>query len=263
MAQAQDPAQDPSENPNAADEAPDEIVIEDDEIVVEEAPTGAAATSTATLTDEKTEPTPGSTPGAERVVYVDTPAPPKPRSNRVLGSLLALLGAVVFALVYALFGAALIALVDSPVLSAAGFGGFIRDASFWVPVLFFAIGFVLVVLLLNRAAWWVHVLGSLLVAVIVYFGTIGVLLLLNGFSGTSLSFGYFALNPFVIAATLAAREVSIWIGFLIAWRGGRVKELNKADREAFDSEQAGKNPTSAKNQTSGKTETDGAASASA
>jgi len=253
-------AQDPSEKPNAAAETPEEIVIDDDEIVVEEAPTGAAATATATLTDEKSE----STFAGERVVYVEAPIPPKLRSNRVIGSLLALLGAVVFAVVYALFGAAFIAAVDSPVFRAAGFGGFIRDASFWVPVLFFAIGFVLVVLLLNRASWWVHVLGSLLVAVIVYFGTIGVLLLLNGFSGTALSFGYFALNPFVIAATLIAREVSIWIGFLIALRGGRVKELNKAAREAFDSEQASKGPASSTQSSSKSAKaSDGAAPASA
>src|SRR5436190_11281292 len=90
-------AQDPSDQPNAADETPEEIVIEDDEIVVEEAPTGASATSTATLTDEKAE----ATAGPERVVYVESAVPPKPRSNRVIGSLLALLGAVVFAVVYA------------------------------------------------------------------------------------------------------------------------------------------------------------------
>ena len=258
MAQAQDPSRDPAQKPSVADETPEEIVIEDDEIVVEEAPTGSSATSTATLTDEKVESTPGS-PAAERVVYVDTPAPPKPRSNRVIGSLLALLGAVVFALTYALVAALLLSVFVAEPFRSAGFGAFIRDASFWVPVLFFAIGFVLVVLLLNRASWWLHVLGSLLVAIIVYFGSIGVLLLLNNFSDSPASFGYFAVNPFVIAATLVAREVSIWIGFLIALRGGRVKQLNKADREAFDSEQASKDsPMAAKPKAS-----DGAAAASA
>src|SRR5688572_433092 len=133
-------AQDPSEKPNAADETPEEIVIEEDEIVVEEAPTGAAATSTATLTDEKAE----STSAGERVVYVDTPAPPKPRSNRLIGSLLALLGAVIFAVLYALIVALLLQLGLLPkVNSETGFGDFIQDAVFWVPVLFFAIGFVL------------------------------------------------------------------------------------------------------------------------
>jgi hypothetical protein len=232
-------AQDPSEQPNTAGEVPEEIVVEEDEIVVEEAPTGAAATSTATLTDEKTE----SAPGAERVVYVNAPVPPKVRSNRVVGSLLALLGAVLFAIVYALVAVVVLATPLGASFPSRDFTGFIRDASFWVPVLFFAIGFVLVVLLLNRAAWWAHVLGSLLVAAIVYFGSIGVLLLLNQIGDEPRGFGYFAVNPLVVTAALVAREVSIWIGFLIALRGGRVKTLNKAAREAFDAEQSTADPS--------------------
>lgn len=249
-------AQDPSEKPSADAETPDEIVIEDDEIVVEEAPTGASATSTATLTDEKTE----TTAGAERVIYVAAPVPPKPRSNRVLGSLLALLGAVIFAVVYALIVALLLQLGLLPKVNPeSGFGEFIQDAVFWVPVLFFAIGFVLIVLLLNRAAWWLHVVGSLLVALIVYFGSIAMLLLVTGIAGDQKSFESVATSSYVLIATFTAREVSIWIGFLIALRGGRVKELNKADREAFDSEQAAKGATSATKPKA----TDGAASTSA
>ena len=240
-------AQDPSEKPSAAAETPDEIVVE-------EAPTGASATATATLTDEKSE----STMAGERVVYVAAPMPPKLRSNRVVGSLLALLGAVVFAVVYALIVALLLQLGLLPKVNPeSGFGEFIQDAVFWVPVLFFAIGFVLVVLLLNRAAWWLHVLGSLLVAVIVYFGSIAMLLLVTGIAGDQKSFVSIATSAYVLIATFTAREVSIWIGFLIALRGGRVKELNKAAREAFDSEQTATSSTSAK------TETDGAAPATA
>lgn len=253
-------AQDPSEQPSPAAE-PDEIVVEDsDEIVVEEAPSGASATATATLTDEKVE----SKPAEERVVYVDSVAPPKPRSNRVIGSLLAVLGAAIFAVLYALIVALLLQLGLLPKVNAeTGFGDFIQDAVFWVPVLFFAIGFVLVVLLLNRAAWWLHVLGSLLVAVIVYFGSIAMLLLVTSIAGDQKSFASVATSAYVLIATFTAREVSIWIGFLIALRGGRVKELNKAAREAFDSEQAATSPTSAKSQASAKTETHGTASASA
>jgi hypothetical protein len=226
MAQAKD------EPTNAADGS-EEIVVEDpDEIVVEEAPTGASATATATLTDERAE----SPLAGERVVYVTAPLPPKPRSNRIVGALLALVGAVLFAVLYAAVVALLLATVLGEPFRAAGFGAFIRDASFWVPVLFFTLGFVLVVLLLNRAAWWLHVLGSLLVAAIVYFGSIGVLLFLNGFGDDAATFGTFATSPIVIAATLVAREVSIWVGFLIAWRGGRVKLRNKAERDAFDAE---------------------------
>lgn len=230
-------AQDSSEQPNENAETPDEIVIDDEEIVVEEAPTGESATSTATLTNEKSE-----APSAqERVVYVDTPAPPKPRSNRVVGSLLALLGAAIFGVLYAVIVALLLQVgLLAKANPESGFGEFIQDAVYWVPVLFFAIGFVLVVVLLNRAAWWAHVLGSLLVALIVYFGTIAMLMLVTTIAGDPKSFGAIATSAYVLIATFVAREVSIWVGFLIALRGGRVKQLNKAAREAFEKEQSAK-----------------------
>ncbi|MEO8529211.1 MAG: hypothetical protein ABI435_09040 [Pseudolysinimonas sp.] len=235
----------------ANDESTATTAGDSDEIIVEEAPTEESATATATLTNEKSE----SPLAGERVVYVDAPIPPKEHSNRVVGSLLALVGTVLFAVIYAALAAVVINFFVAEPFRSAGFGAFIRDAAFWVPVLFFAIGFVLVVILLNRAGWWLHVVGSLLVAIIVYFGSIGVLLLLNGFGAGGLSFAYFATSPTVIAAALVAREVSIWVGFLIAARGTRVKARNKAARAEFDTEQAEK--------ASGKKASDGAAPAQA
>lgn len=222
-------AQRKSEKP--VDDA-EEIVVEPEEIVVEEAATGEAPTATATLTDEKAE----SPFGGERVVYVTAPLPPKARSNRIVGVLLALAGAVGFAVIYALVGAGLIALTPG-VLT---FSRFIMDAIFWIPVLFFTLGFVLVVALLNRAAWWIHVLGSLLVALITYFGSIGMLVVVTAIAGQALVFTDIALSPYVIAATIVAREVSIWVGLLISRRGVRLTASNKAEREAFDAEQAEK-----------------------
>lgn len=225
MAQAKNESTDPTQDP-------EEIVVEadeSDEIVVEEAPTSESATATATLTDEKVE----SPLAGERVVYVSTPTPPKAASNRVVGSLLALVGTVVFALVYGLVGAAYIAVTSSTL----GFGDFITDAIFWIPVLFFTIGFVLIAVLVNRAAWWVHVLASLLVAFITYFGSIGMLLLVHQIAGSSVGFVATAFSPFVIAATIVAREVSIWVGLLISRRGAKLTQRNRAEREAFDAEQ--------------------------
>lgn len=226
MAQAKD------ESVTTPDETPEEIVVEADEIVVEEAPTSESPTATATLTDEKVT----SPLGGERVVYVASAEPPKARSNRLVGGLLALVGTVVFAVLYALVGAAYIALTGRE----PGFADFITDAIFWIPVLFFTIGFVLVVVLVNRAPWWVHVLASLLVALITYFGSIGMLMLVTWIAGAGVGFGETALNPLVIAATIVAREVSIWVGLLIARRGIRITARNRADRDAFDAEQAGK-----------------------
>lgn len=228
MAQAKEPSgkASPTGEVRAETDA-DEIVIEEDDA------TGTPPTATATLTDEKTH----SPLVGERVVYVDSPLPPKVRGNRVVGAMLALVGAALFALVYAAVGAAFIALTGSDF----GFGDLVTDAIFWIPVLFFTIGFVLVVMLVNRAAWWAHVLGSLLVAVITYFGSIGMLLLVTGIAGSSPGFVATALSPYLIAATIVAREVSIWVGLLISRRGVRLTARNKEEREAFDAEQSEKN----------------------
>lgn len=225
MAQAKDES--PQSQPD------EEIVVEEDEIVVEEAPTSEAPTATATLTDEKVS----SPLGGERVVYVSSPLPPQAPSNRLVGSLLALAGAVLFAVLYGLVGAAMIALRGTGGLTIADF---LTDAIFWIPVLFFTIGFVLVVLLVNRAAWWAHVLGSLVVAIVTYLGAVGMLLLVTGIVGASPGFAAVATSPFVIAAAVVAREVAIWVGLLIARRGQRLTARHRAEREAFDAEQAGK-----------------------
>lgn len=216
-------------------EPEEEIVIEDDEILVEEAPTSEAPTATATLTDEKVS----SPLGGERVIYRDAPIAPKPRSNRVVGGLLALGGVVAFGLLYAAGAAVVIPLLGAP-YSERGFEAFIRDAAFWVPVLFFALAFVGLTILLNRATWWLHVLSSLLVAIVVALGTAGVLTLL----GTA-SFSQLLLSPVVIGAAVAAREVAIWVGLLISRRGVRLTARNRADREAFDAEH-GTNGTAAR-----------------
>jgi hypothetical protein len=98
-------------------------------------------------------------------------------------------------------------------------------------VLVFLVAFVLLVLIVNRAGWAAHIFGSLLVALTVYFGSIGILLLLGvvigADEGAALgSFGTLATNPIIIIAALVAREVSIWIGLAISASGRRVKARN-------------------------------------
>jgi len=223
MAQAKD------ETPQS--EPDEEIVLDDDEIVVEEAATSEAPTATATLTDERAE----SPLGSERVIYVNAPIPPTAHSNRVIGGLLALVGAVVFAVLYALVAAGMIALRGAGGLTIADF---VTDAIFWIPVLVYTIGFVLLVLLVNRAAWWAHVLGSLAVALVTYVGAVGLLLVVTGIVGASPGLAAVATSPFVIAAAIVARETAIWVGLLIARRGQRLAARNRAERAAFDAEQA-------------------------
>lgn len=180
-----------------------------DEIIVEEAPTGVTATATATLEDETPE-----------------SAAPEPRltgPRRVPSVLAALAGALVFAVGYALAAAALLAVAGERLFGAVDFGAFIRDALFGVPVSLYAGVALLAALALPRARWWLHVLASLGVAILVYLLSIGVLLVLLGLGGTSTSFGELAVNPLLVVAALVAREVNLWVGRFSAWRAHRAR----------------------------------------
>ncbi len=176
------------------------------------------------------------------VVYVQAPVPPRLKGNRGIGSLLAVLGAAVFAAIYA--GACIVAFFlkgDKAPMNT--FSLFIQSAIFWVPVLVFLVAFVLLVLLVNRAGWAAHVFGSLLVAVAVYFGSIGILLAVVNISAAATgdpgeTFSGLAVNPFIIIAALAAREVSIWIGLAISARGRRVKARNHEIVDEWEKEHA-------------------------
>jgi hypothetical protein len=178
----------------------------------------------------------------QQVVYVQAPLPPRVRSNRVVGVLLALVGTVVFAVVFAGAAALLIPFGYGGRSFTPVFSAFLQSAFFWIPIMMFALGFIVLTVILNRAGWWAHVIGSLLVALFVYFTSIGLLLLVgNVFSLTSAqassAFGALAANPLMIAAALVAREVSIWIGLAIAARGRRVRVRNDETRTAWDREQ--------------------------
>jgi hypothetical protein len=215
--------------------APEPVVVEP---VASEPATADTPPAPGAATGEVAPAVPGSG-AAGQVVYVTAPVPPRVRGNRVVGSLLAILGAVIFAALYGVVSGLIIDL-QSGDLFGATFGSFLGSAFFWVPGLVFLVGLVLLTLILNRSGWWAHVLGSLVLAIAVYFGMIGVLLLIgNVFHGspTPITFAQLAVNPWVIAAAIVAREVSIWIGLAIAARGRRVKARNLETRAAFDREQ--------------------------
>ncbi len=178
---------------------------------------------------------------APNIVYVSTPVPPRARGNRGIGTLLAVLGAAVFAVVYAAAVAAVTSFrVPGNVLGSA-MTSFLTSAAYLVPVVLFLIAFVLVVLVLNRAGWWAHVLGSLVVAFAVYFGSIGILLFLSSGlfgGGEGNDFVSIATFPAIIVAGIVAREVSIWVGLGIAARGRRLTVKNREARSEFEREQA-------------------------
>lgn len=179
-----------------------------------------------------------------QTVYVTAPVPPRKKGNRGLGSVLAIVAAIVFAAAY-LGVAALLILFVRPDGVADAVGAFATGPLFYVPVLAFLVLMVLWALLANRASWWAWVLGSLVIAVLVYFVSIGALLLIAGGFGLTAgeaaeTFARLALNPVIIAAALLAREAAVWFGAAIAARGRRVRERNYAAWETFEREEAEK-----------------------
>ncbi|QEO09218.1 hypothetical protein [Protaetiibacter larvae] len=180
-------------------------------------------------------PTPAS---AREVVYVQAPTPPAARHNRGFGALISVLGTLAFALLY-LAVAAIIIAVRPGIDVERVLGQFVVSAVFWVPVASYLVFSVAFALIVNRAAWWSHVLGSLFVAALSYAVSLGVLALASDIINSTpaeavVLLGSIATSPFLIAALVIARETALWFGLAIAWRGRRVKERNAADRAQFE-----------------------------
>ncbi|MFM9919055.1 hypothetical protein [Lacisediminihabitans sp. H27-G8] len=198
----------------------------------------AAAETTVTEREPASVPLAATSAASMQTIYVPSPVPPRRKGNRGFGVLIALLSSVVFAALYAVA----IAAIHSVEIGAFRFD-FFGSLAYYTPIAFFFIGFVIVVLLANRASWWSYVLGSLLVGLVVYFGSVGTSLLVNNvFALTPNSaarlFSVALTSPFIIAAALLAREVSMWMGALISARGRKVKVRNLEARDTFDRESA-------------------------
>ena len=172
-----------------------------------------------------------------QIIYVTAPAAPRPAGNRGFGALIALLSTLLFVVLLAL-----VRVIAGLVVEGRFSVGFLTAGGFYAPVIAFLIAFVLLVLIVNRAAWWSYIIGSIFVGLFVYFGTIGIGLLASGIilAATPAEAGQLFLdqltNPFVIVSALLAREVSMWVGAGIAARGRRVKDRNAAARAAYDRE---------------------------
>jgi hypothetical protein len=178
---------------------------------------------------------------SQQVVYVEAPKPFVAKGNRGFGVLIALVSTVIFAVLYAV--AEVIAELVNHVSSVDV--GFLSDSlDFYAPVLMFAIAFILLVLIVNRAGWAAHVVGSLFVALIVYFGSTGIVLLLHAgqipSNRVSEAYSQVLVSSGAIIAGLLAREVSLWMGFAVAARGRRVRARNVDARVLYDQEIATK-----------------------
>jgi hypothetical protein len=201
--------------------------------VVEQAPAEQPAPE-----QSAAEPAPTAAP---TVVFVQAPQPPKARGARGVGALVALLSTGVFAAAYALL-VIVIAIVGSPQGLAPALR-FFSTVTFWVPVVVFLFAYLLLVVIVNRAGWWAHVLGGFIVAVIVWVGFVGAAIIAAGAFGAPVSeVGAVVLqqltNPLGFAAAIAAREVPIWVGGLVSKRGRTARARNAAARAAYEHELA-------------------------
>ena len=179
------------------------------------------------------------TPGPQ-TIYVQAPIAPKAKGNRGFGILVALIGTVLFALLYAAIGYLLLLGEPDP---AGVFAQFLARAVFWVPVVAFFLGFMLLAVIINRGPWWTYAVFGLLVAALVYFSYIGGALITVqawtlSFDDASTFVSQRWLDPFAIVAAAIAREIPIWLGGWIAARGRTVTERNRLALETYERELA-------------------------
>lgn len=184
-------------------------------------------------------------------LYMQTPMPPEIKGNRGAGVLIALLGTLGFAGIYA----GVIALWLAPVLAPSQFvDGLLDYVLSWgyiAAVVAFLIGLVVLVLIVGRAGWWAYVLGGFLVGVLVWLAaTAGYAASAEGvralFERAPLSLAEaFGLAAPAIAAGIVAREATVWFGAWIGSRGRRIKRRNAealAEYEAALAEVQAKRP---------------------
>jgi len=155
-----------------------------------------------------------------------SPRPPVLASNRLLGAGVALIASMLFAVLLASGGAVLIGVARPGDGTRAWIDAYLGSPVLAVPTLLFLLAFLVHVSIANRAGWWAHILGGLVVAATVYLGSIGVLLLLQGVLQMSAqgAFGaavQLAVNPALVLAALLARELVLWLGLGISRSGAR------------------------------------------
>lgn len=166
-------------------------------------------------------------------IFVQAPEAPRPIGNRALAGLIGLVATVVFAVLY--LGAKLAAAAIAGDVTLSNIGtvtlDYLQTWGFWLPVVFFFIGFWLLGAIINRGRWWGWVIFGLVVGLFAYGGHIlGVLFeapfwMLTASQGAELAREEL-LAPLAIAAFVFGREITIWFGAWVARAGARKNELN-------------------------------------
>ena len=169
----------------------------------------------------------------------DAPAVEAAPSNRTTGALVALLGGVLFAVLYALaawgYSAAAWLYGDSSEGTIAAV--FIQDRTlaflttpvYWLTAIAFTLYFVILAILINKGHWRTFVLWGLVVAILTYATAIGAGLLtvrawtLSFSEAIEFMWHGIAFNPLVLVAVVLSREIPIWFGGWIAVTGRKLR----------------------------------------
>lgn len=188
--------------------------------------------------------TPPLAPQPVAPIFLQRPEPPKRKSNRGLGILIALVGTVAFAVLWALA----VVVVGAMLTPSSDFlpsliQFFTSRLAGWAPIVAFFVGLVVLIQLINRARWWAYILGGLFVAVFVYLVYIGAVLVDNGFLQRNAGEQQLLLRqawvaPFAVLAGVIAREVSIWTGAWLAARGRKLKARNAQAQADYEQQVA-------------------------
>jgi len=170
---------------------------------------------------------------APQPIFVQAPEAPRARGNRAAAGAIGLLAAVSFAVLY-LGGWLGVGLLNGEI-EIDGIVEAITTAVsswiFWVPTVFFFIGFWLLGAIINRGRWGHWVIFGLFVGVLSWFGYIMGLLFQEPFWMLTPTEGAELIRdsmfaPLAVVAFIIGRELTIWFGAWAAARGKRVTELN-------------------------------------
>jgi hypothetical protein len=177
-------------------------------------------------------------------IFLQRPEPPKRKSNRGVGILIALVGTVLFAVLWALA----VVVVGAMLTPSSDFiptliQFFTSQLSGWAPIVAFFVGMVVLIQIINRARWWAYILGGLFVAIFVYLVYIGAGLFDAHFftrnaEEQSLILSRAWVNPFAVLAGVIAREASIWTGAWLAARGRKLKARNAEAQADYEQQVA-------------------------
>lgn len=175
-------------------------------------------------------------------LYMQSPMPPDLKGNRAAGVLIALLGAVAFAVLYAGIISAMIARDFPPsTFLTEGLLPWVTSWGFIAGVVAFFVGLAILVLIFGRAGWWAYVIFSLFVGIIVWVATTATFALtggpyeaIEGATGFVETARALAFTVPTLGAAILAREVAVWFGAWIGSRGRRMTTKNAALLEEYE-----------------------------